>query len=137
MGVSNAIWDKRGPLGAGEWERVRLYPHVTERMLQQAASLEPITRIAVQVQERLDGSGYPRGLRGSAIPRPARVLAAADVYQALREPRAHRPAREPDTAAAGCSGARRRPAGSTATRPRRCWPRPVTGCEPGATARPD
>jgi len=100
LGVSNAIWDREGPLGAGQWERVRLYPHITERMLQQAASLTPITRIAVQVQERLDGSGYPHALRGSAIARPARVLAAADSYQALREPRAHRPAWEPATAAA-------------------------------------
>src|SRR5213078_696854 len=37
LGVSNAIWDKRGPLGAGEWERVRLHPYLTERMLQQSA----------------------------------------------------------------------------------------------------
>ena len=100
LGVSNAIWDRKGPLGAGAWERVRLYPHMTERMLQQSETLEPITRIAVQVQERLDGSGYPRGLRAPAIPPAARVLAAADVYQALREPRAHRPAWEPATAAA-------------------------------------
>jgi HD-GYP domain-containing protein (c-di-GMP phosphodiesterase class II) len=99
LGVSNAIWDRKGPLGAGQWERVRLYPHITERMLQQAASLAPITRIAVQVQERLDGSGYPHGLRGTAISRPARVLAAADAYQALREPRAHRPAWEAPAAA--------------------------------------
>jgi HD-GYP domain-containing protein (c-di-GMP phosphodiesterase class II) len=100
LGVSNAIWDRPGPLGAGAWERVRLYPHVTERMLHQADALAPITRIAVQVQERLDGSGYPRGLRGATIGSEARVLAAADVYQALREPRAHRPAWEPATAAA-------------------------------------
>jgi HD-GYP domain-containing protein (c-di-GMP phosphodiesterase class II) len=59
MGVSNAIWDKRGPLAAGEWERVRLEPYVTERMLCQSDTLAPLAAIAVQHRERLDGSGYP------------------------------------------------------------------------------
>ena len=99
LGTSNAIWDKRGPLGAGEWERVRLYPHITERMLQQSEALAPLARLGVQVQERMDGSGYPRGLRGGAISRPARVLAAADVYQAMREPRPYRPALDATDAA--------------------------------------
>ena len=67
LGISNAIWDKRGPLGAGEWERVRLHPYLTERMLQQSAALAPLGAIAVQHRERLDGSGYPRGLSGGAI----------------------------------------------------------------------
>lgn len=49
--------------------------------------------------ERLDGSGYPRGLSGAAITRPARILGAADAYQAMREPRPYRPARAPDDAA--------------------------------------
>jgi HD-GYP domain-containing protein (c-di-GMP phosphodiesterase class II) len=92
LGVSNAIWDKAGPLTAGEWERVRLHPHLTERMLNQSEFLAPLGRVAGQCRERLDGSGYPRGLAGSAITRPARVLAAADAYQAMRELRPHRPA---------------------------------------------
>jgi HD-GYP domain-containing protein (c-di-GMP phosphodiesterase class II) len=100
MGISNAIWDKRGPLGAGEWERVRLQPYLTERMLRQSQALAPIARIVVQHRERLDGSGYPRGLTGAAISREARILAAADAYQAMREPRPHRPARGAEDAAA-------------------------------------
>jgi DNA-binding CsgD family transcriptional regulator len=100
LGISNAIWDKRGRLGPGEWERVRLHPYLTERMLQQSEALAPLGAIAVQHRERLDGSGYPRGLSGSAISRPARILGAADAYQAMREPRPHRPARTPDEAAA-------------------------------------
>jgi HD-GYP domain-containing protein (c-di-GMP phosphodiesterase class II) len=100
LGISNAILDKRGPLGAGEWERVRMSPYLTERMLQQSEVLAPLGAIAVQHRERLDGSGYPRGLAGSAISRPARILGAADAYQAMREPRPHRPARSPDEAAA-------------------------------------
>ncbi len=99
LGVSNAIWDKKGPLGAGEWERVRMHPYLAERMLQQSETLAPLARIAVQHRERLDGSGYPRGLAGNAISRPARIVGAADAYQAMREPRPHRPARSPDDAA--------------------------------------
>jgi HD-GYP domain-containing protein (c-di-GMP phosphodiesterase class II) len=92
LGISNAIWDKRGPLGAGEWERVRMHPYLTERMLQQSPSLAPLAVIAVQHRERLDGSGYPRGLSGAAISRAARILGAADAYQAMCEPRPYRAA---------------------------------------------
>ncbi|MEN3281764.1 MAG: hypothetical protein V7607_2904 [Solirubrobacteraceae bacterium] len=99
LGVSNAILDKRGPLGAGEWERVRLQPYVTDRMLRQSTALAPVARIAVQHRERSDGSGYPRGLAGAAISREARILAAADAYQAMREPRPHRAERSADEAA--------------------------------------
>ncbi len=99
LGVSNSIWDKRGPLGAGEWERVRLHPYFTERMLQQSPTLAPLARIAVQHRERLDGTGYPRGLTGSAISPLARILGAADAYQAMREPRPYRDPRPADDAA--------------------------------------
>jgi HD-GYP domain-containing protein (c-di-GMP phosphodiesterase class II) len=100
LGVSNSIWDRPGPLSAGEWERVRMFPYLTERMLRQSAALAPLGEIAAQVRERLDGSGYPRGLSGGAISRLARVLGAAEAYQAMREPRPYRPARPaPDAAA--------------------------------------
>jgi len=92
LGVSNAIWDRPGPLSAGERERVRMYPYLTERMLHQSAALAPVGEIAVQHRERLDGSGYPRGLSGGAISVPARVLAAADAHVSMREPRPYRPA---------------------------------------------
>jgi len=100
LGVSNAIWDKPGPLGAGEWERVRLHPYLTERMLHQSDALAPLAAIAVQHRERLDGSGYPRGFSGGAIARLARILGAVDAYQSMCEPRPHRPALTPDKAAA-------------------------------------
>ena len=100
LGVSNAIWDKGGPLGAGEWERVRLQPYLTERMLQQSPALNPIGVLAGQVRERLDGSGYPKGLDGGTLSPAARLLAAADVYQAMLEPRPHRRAHSADGAAA-------------------------------------
>jgi HD-GYP domain-containing protein (c-di-GMP phosphodiesterase class II) len=99
LGISNAIWDKRGPLGTGEWERLRLHPYLTERMLKQSAALAPLAAIAVQHCERLDGSGYPHGLSGAAISRPGRILGAADAYQAMREPRPHRGALSAEEAA--------------------------------------
>jgi HD-GYP domain-containing protein (c-di-GMP phosphodiesterase class II) len=92
LGISNAILDKPGPLGAGEWERVRLQPYLTERMLRQSPSLAPLGAVAVQLRERLDGSGYPHGLVGGAISRPARILGAAEAYQSMCEPRPHRAA---------------------------------------------
>jgi HD-GYP domain-containing protein (c-di-GMP phosphodiesterase class II) len=100
LGVSNGIWDKRGPLTAGEWERVRMHPYLTERILRQSPALSPLGAIAAQHRERLDGSGYPNGSVGGAIGRAARVVGAADAYQAMREPRPHRPALRVDTAAA-------------------------------------
>ena len=99
LGVSNAIWDKPGPLGTGEWERVRLHPYLGQRMLSQSPKLAELSAVAVQYRERLDGSGYPAGLTGGAIPRAARVVAAADVYQSMREPRPYRPARDAADAA--------------------------------------
>jgi HD-GYP domain-containing protein (c-di-GMP phosphodiesterase class II) len=95
LGVSNAIWDKRGPLGAGEWERVRLQPYLTERMLRQSPALAPLAGMAVQHRERLDGSGYPRGLSGAGITREARILAAADAYSTMVSDRPYRKARTP------------------------------------------
>ena len=84
VGVSNAIWEKPGPLGFGEWERVRLHPHFTERAFAQSQALAPIGLLAGSHHERLDGSGYHRGLRGSTLDRAKRILAAADCYTAMR-----------------------------------------------------
>jgi HD-GYP domain-containing protein (c-di-GMP phosphodiesterase class II) len=92
VGVSNAIWEKPGPLGFGEWERVRLHAHYTERAFAQSPVLAPIGRLAGSHHERLDGSGYHRGTRGPDLDQPARILAAADCYVAMRESRSYRDA---------------------------------------------
>jgi HD-GYP domain-containing protein (c-di-GMP phosphodiesterase class II)/DNA-binding CsgD family transcriptional regulator len=99
LGVSNAIWDKAGPLTAAELERVRLHPYLTDRMLASSEALAPLRAIAVQHHERLDGSGYPRALSGDALTPGGRILAAADAYHAMTEPRPHRPARTAEDAA--------------------------------------
>jgi HD-GYP domain-containing protein (c-di-GMP phosphodiesterase class II) len=92
VGVSNAIWEKPGPLGFGELERVRLHPHFSERAFAQSEALAPIGLLAGSHHERLDGSGYHRGAQGPALDRESRILAAADCYAAMREARPHRPA---------------------------------------------
>jgi HD-GYP domain-containing protein (c-di-GMP phosphodiesterase class II) len=92
VGVSTAIWEKPGPLGFGEWERVRLHPHFTERAFAQSEALAPVGRLAGAHHERLDGSGYHRGSRAAALDHEARILAAADCYRAMLEERPHRPA---------------------------------------------
>jgi HD-GYP domain-containing protein (c-di-GMP phosphodiesterase class II) len=98
VGVSNAIWEKPGPLGFGEWERVRLHPHFTERAFAQSPALVPIGVLAGSHHERLDGSGYHRGTHGPALDLPARILAAADCYRAMREARPYREALDATTA---------------------------------------
>jgi HD-GYP domain-containing protein (c-di-GMP phosphodiesterase class II) len=100
LGVPNTIWDKPAHLSDAEMERVRLHPYLMQRMFSRLSGLAEVAWLAGQGSERLDGSGYPRALTGAALTPAARVLQAADVYQALTEPRAYRPALEPPAAAA-------------------------------------
>lgn len=95
LGVPNTIWDKVAPLSQAEIERVRLHPYLTERMLRYSPGLAPLADIAGQHHERLDGSGYPRGLSGGAASHEGLVLAAADFYRSRLEPRPHRRAVDP------------------------------------------
>jgi HD-GYP domain-containing protein (c-di-GMP phosphodiesterase class II) len=90
VGISTGIWDKPGPLSDSERERVRTHPYLTERMLTRPSALRTIGTCAALHHERLDGSGYPRGIGGETLPITARVLAAADVAHALAEDRPHR-----------------------------------------------
>jgi HD-GYP domain-containing protein (c-di-GMP phosphodiesterase class II) len=99
LGVSNAVWDKRGELTQAETERIRLHPYLTERMLAFSPALAALGAVAVQHHERLDGSGYPRGLPGDAVTPAGRILGAADAYHAMTQLRPHRAARSPDEAA--------------------------------------
>lgn len=100
ISVPNRIWAKPGPLNRAERERVCLHPYQSQRVLTVAASLRPIGVLAGMHHERLDGSGYHRGLPAAAIPTAARVLAVAEAYQSMTEERAWRPAFARDDAAA-------------------------------------
>jgi len=99
VGVSAGIWGKPGPLTEREWEKVRLHAYHTERILARPPALAQLGALAAQHHERLDGSGYHRQAQAGALSPAARLLAAADVYQALTEPRPHRAAHTPESAA--------------------------------------
>ncbi|MTD54558.1 HD domain-containing phosphohydrolase [Amycolatopsis pithecellobii] len=90
VGVPNGIWDRPGPLGVADWERVRQHPYLTESILACCPALADLGRLAGAHHERLDGSGYYRGTR--ELGPCERVLAAADVVAALGADRPHRPA---------------------------------------------
>lgn len=104
MGVSTAIWDKPGPLTDIETERVQLHPYLTDRMLAKVPDLGQVREIAARHHERLDGSGYPRGLTAAMLTPSDRLLAAADVYHALTEPRPQRAPLSAEDAAARVRG---------------------------------
>ncbi|MDQ3656796.1 MAG: LuxR C-terminal-related transcriptional regulator [Chloroflexota bacterium] len=99
VGVPNGIWDKPGPLTTTEWEQVRLHPYHAERILSRSPVRAPLAPLVGMHHERQDGSGYHHQATGSAIPIGARILAAADAYQAMTEERPHRPAHSPGAAA--------------------------------------
>jgi response regulator RpfG family c-di-GMP phosphodiesterase len=100
VAISTGIWDKPATLSDLEREKIRLHTYVGERVLSRAPSLASAAEIASLAHERLDASGYHRRLSASACPPAARILAAADVYQAMLEDRPHRKARTPEDAAA-------------------------------------
>jgi DNA-binding CsgD family transcriptional regulator len=100
VSVSAAIWDKPGPLNDSEWEAVRLHPYYSERLLSRARSLAKAGQLAGIHHERCDGRGYHRGTRTLKTSIAGSLLATADVYSAMRQARAHRPALDPEQAAA-------------------------------------
>jgi HD-GYP domain-containing protein (c-di-GMP phosphodiesterase class II) len=100
VAVHPRIWQKPGPLTADEWEQVRLHPYHTERVLSRSPFLCGLAPAASAHHERLDGSGYHRGAVGAELALPARLLAAADAYHAMTQPRPHRPALAPEQAGA-------------------------------------
>jgi HD-GYP domain-containing protein (c-di-GMP phosphodiesterase class II) len=104
VAVTAAIWEKAEPLTDAERERIRLHTYAGERVLTRAPALREVAEIAMLAHERLDGSGYHRRLPGSELSMSARVLAAADVFHALREDRPHRPAFDDDRAASELGG---------------------------------
>jgi HD-GYP domain-containing protein (c-di-GMP phosphodiesterase class II) len=105
VAVHPRAWQKRGPLTADEWEQVRLHPYHTERVLSRSPFLSQLAPAARAHHERLDGSGYHRGAAGPELPPAARVLAAADAYHAMTEPRPHRERLAPERAAAELAAA--------------------------------
>ncbi|MGZ8647157.1 MAG: HD domain-containing phosphohydrolase [Solirubrobacteraceae bacterium] len=100
VAVHPRIWQKPGALNADELEQVRLHPYHSERVLARSAFLAALAPVAGAHHERLDGSGYHRAATGAGLGLPARLLAAADAYHAMTEPRPHREPIPPERAAA-------------------------------------
>jgi HD-GYP domain-containing protein (c-di-GMP phosphodiesterase class II) len=142
VAIPAGVWERPRALTSTQWEQVRLHPYHGERILARSAVLAPLARIAGMHHERQDGSGYHRGVAGAAIPAPARLLAAADAYQAMTQDRPHRAAvaraaaaRELEAAArAGrfdpeCVRAVVQVAGQRPSRARSPWPRGLSDRE--------
>jgi putative nucleotidyltransferase with HDIG domain len=91
LALPNRILDYPGPLSASDFARVREHPRYTARILGRVPVLSAVAATAAAHHERLDGSGYPDGLRGDLLDRPARILAVADVFEALSADRPYRP----------------------------------------------
>jgi HD-GYP domain-containing protein (c-di-GMP phosphodiesterase class II) len=89
-GVSAGVWEKEGPLTDGEWEKVRMHATYTERILARPPLLARLGTLGSLDHERMDGTGYPHRHAAASLPAGARLLQAADMYQAMRETRPHR-----------------------------------------------
>ncbi|MGZ4313985.1 MAG: bifunctional diguanylate cyclase/phosphohydrolase, partial [Solirubrobacteraceae bacterium] len=100
LGIPDAVLDKPGPLNDAEWRLMRQHSVIGERILNADPVLQPVARLVRASHERWDGTGYPDGLAGTAIPLGARIIAACDAFDAMTSDRCYQPARSlPDALA--------------------------------------
>jgi putative nucleotidyltransferase with HDIG domain len=92
LGVTNAILDKPGGLDDEEWRAMRQHAAHSETILARIAAFQDLARVAGAHHERLDGKGYPRGIRGDEIALETRIITAADIFDALTADRPYRAA---------------------------------------------
>jgi HD-GYP domain-containing protein (c-di-GMP phosphodiesterase class II) len=107
MAIPDEVLRKPGPLTEEEWAFVRQHTIIGERILSAAPTLLPIAKLVRSSHERFDGSGYPDGLAGEAIPLGSRIVAVCDAFHAMTSPRPYRPAIAPEDAIAeikACAG---------------------------------
>ncbi len=90
LGVSNSVLDKAGALDREEWDAVRLHAAYTETILGRIHAFSELAAIAGAHHERLDGTGYPRGLQGEEIGLETRIITTADIFDAITAERPYR-----------------------------------------------
>ncbi|HYS28749.1 MAG TPA: HD-GYP domain-containing protein [Candidatus Limnocylindria bacterium] len=93
IGIPDAVLNKPGPLDAAEWVTIKRHPELGVEILHGLPTLQQESEIVAAHHERIDGSGYPRGLHGTEIPIEARIVAVADTYDVLISDRPYRKAR--------------------------------------------
>lgn len=92
LGVSNQVLDKPGKLDAEEWEAMRHHSALGEQILSRIGAFATLSQVAGAHHERLDGAGYPRGLKAEAIGLETRIVTTADIFDALTADRPYRAA---------------------------------------------
>jgi HD-GYP domain-containing protein (c-di-GMP phosphodiesterase class II) len=92
LGVSNSVLDKPGKLDEDEWAAMKMHAVYSEQILARIAAFSDLAPIAAAHHERLDGNGYPNGLRGDAISYDTRIITTADIFDALTADRPYRAA---------------------------------------------
>jgi diguanylate cyclase (GGDEF)-like protein/putative nucleotidyltransferase with HDIG domain len=90
IGIPDRILLKNGPLDEDEWRIMRQHPEIGYNVIREGKFLRKAAEIVYCHQERYDGSGYPRGLKGEQIPLGARIFAVADAYDAMRSSRSYK-----------------------------------------------
>jgi HD-GYP domain-containing protein (c-di-GMP phosphodiesterase class II) len=90
LGVSNTVLDKAGKLDEQEWSAVRLHAQYTEAILSRIGAFSELARIAAAHHERLDGGGYPRGIKADQIGIETRIITTADIFDAITAERPYR-----------------------------------------------
>lgn len=98
IGIPDAVLLKNGPLNEEEWAQMREHPRMGYQLLAQVPELHAAAELVLHHEERFDGSGYPAGLKGGAIPFPARLFAVIDTLDAIASDRPYRPAQTFDVA---------------------------------------
>ncbi len=90
LGVSNQVLDKPGKLDDAEWTEIKRHPVLGETILSRIAAFADMARIAATHHEKLDGTGYPRGLKADDLPLETRIVTTADIFDALTAERPYR-----------------------------------------------
>jgi two-component system, cell cycle response regulator len=100
LAIPDVVLQKAGPLDPTEWGFIHSHTLIGQRILSGAPALRPVSVIVRSTHENWDGTGYPDGLAGEAIPLAARIIAVCDAYSAMTSDRPYREARTPDEAIA-------------------------------------